>query len=395
MATINRIDTILATGQNSNAINDGTCYAVEIPNGSLYIFYVDANSDPVFKKSTDYGASWGAATQLKACTCTQIAVWYDGWSGITATSYIHVVYTDTGTNDTFYRYVDTANSDTLGTERTVYAGSSAADAGTLSITRARGGNLICATCIDAGAEYDTVKSTDYFVNKTSIAEALEGATTDKIIMMPGWAADNQDVMAFFWDASANEVSVKFYDDSGDAWSETVLGTSMVEVAVYNPQFAAAVDTTNSQNVIVAWNGADAANADLRCWKVTEAAQTEVTNVVLNSTDDQACCAISIKGTEWHCFYMGASDGSESVYKRLKIYYKYSLDQGTTWGSETAASNMYYNPDNGFSLPTGVLYSNPVVYRKIYLTGYSFNVTINPYVNIPMPIGRRATFQLGM
>jgi Neuraminidase (sialidase) len=64
--------------------------------------------------------------------------------------------------------------------------------------------------------------------------------------------------------------------------------------------------------------------------------TEKTNVVEDSTDDQALCAIGIDTDDdtFYCFYAGKSDGTETAYTALNVYYKTSDDGGTTWGSET-------------------------------------------------------------
>lgn len=363
-------------------------YPVILPNGVIYLFYINsATNDPGYIKSTDYGVTWGSVVALKACAATYLSVWYDGWSGITATSYIHCAYTDSGTNDTFYRTVNTASADDLGTERTVFAGSSQASYGTLSVVRARGGNVYVATCIDAGAEYDFRKTTDLGANWTSPAEVFEGATSDQIILMPGFAADNQDIMAMYWDASADEISVKFYDDSGNTWSETSLGTSMVDVNYERNQFAAAVDYANSRNILVAWNAHDTANADLRCWLVSEGAQTEVTNVVLNGTNNQSRTAIAVDSTSGMItvFYGGKSDGTEDPAEFMNIYYKFSLDAGTTWSAETLASSFDYIVG---------LMACPVVYNNI--TGISFVTLKTPrklLFNIPISL-TPATTQLG-
>jgi len=114
-----------------------------------------------------------------------------------------------------------------------------------------------------------------------------------------------------------------------------------------PHFAAAVDIANSRNLLVAWSAIDTANADLRCWHVTESAITEVTNVVLNSTDDQGLCAIGIDTTTgyWWVVYCGKSDGSETFLGLSNLYYKVSKDSGATWEPETlltTVSRIFYN-----------------------------------------------------
>lgn len=319
----------------------GTQYVVQANNGDLYAVYADNSSDVMFKKSVDGGLTWSAPTTIFSGTLTAISVWYDRWSGIAA-GLIHIAYTESGASDTLYRTIDTEASDALSTQTTIFAGTSAATGGLLSICRARGGNVYCRTMIDAGAEGEFRRLPNANVPNgawdaaRTINEA--NATTDQIILMPGWAADNQDMMAFFWDASANEISRQLYDDSANTWAETSIATGMVaQVATTAfPHFAAAVDIANSRNLLVAWSAVDLANADLRCWHVTESAITEVTNVVLNSTDDQGLCAIGIDTNtqDWYVFYGGISTGGETFLTSINIYYKVSTDDGATWGPET-------------------------------------------------------------
>lgn len=389
MAIIENLFTPVYTSSAPNAAtyNAGSNYTVVTPTGVIYSIVIGPGTDPGFYKSTDRGVTWGSFTALKACTGTNIAVWADWWSGITATAYIHVVYTDSGTDDTFYRYIDTANSDTLGTERTVYAGSSTAAGGFLSITRARGGNLICATCIDAGAEYDTVRSTDLFVNKTSISEVWEGATSDKAILFPNPdSADNQDVMAIFIDDSAVEASLKKYDDSGDSWSEaSIVGT--LGSTVWYDIGSLAYDAANSQYVMLIWNGLDAANADLLCYTLKDAGATAKTDVVTNSTDDQGRAILCIIGSRWTAIYKGLSDGSETYSTELNYYYKVSTDGGTNWGSETLFKNDY----NGL-----IPLSPMMLFDRIYFAStYKYGASDFLFINIPTPPMPRASYQLGM
>lgn len=313
----------------------GTRYIVRTAAGVYYLVYIDTGSDVVFRKSTD-GITWGEPVTVHAGTASQLSIWYDRWSNISA-GLIHVAYTN-NLSDTTYRSIDTENSDTLSSETTIFAGASQANGAAISITRARGGNLYCKVMIDAGAEGGFFRSTDVGGTWGSRTDSEALATTDQWILLPGWAADNQDIMMFFWDASADEISRVLHDDSANSWAETSIATSMVDVVAttHYPHFAAAVDITNSQNILVAWSAVDLANADLRCWKVTESAITEVTEVVLNSTDDQGFAAIGIDTDteDWYVFYFGKSDGSETVATAMHGYYKKSTDDGATWGSET-------------------------------------------------------------
>lgn len=324
----------------------GTNYLVETTDGTLYLVYVDTGSDVAFRKSSDGGLSWGAPTVVFAGTVVALSVWFDRWSGIAA-GLIHCAYTESGGSDTLYRTIDTASADALSTQTTIFAGTSSAAGGGLSITRSRGGNVYCKTTIDAGAEGGfyrlpnaNVPNGAWDAARTN-TEAL--ATQDMFILVPGFAADNQDIMCIFWDVSANQISRYIYDDSANTWAETILsGTFTEQVAATSfPHFAAAVDLTNSQIVLLAWNAIDTANADLTCWTITESANTAKTDVVTNSTDDQGLCAITIDTVTgyWWAFYGGASGGAEDYLNAINLYCKVSKDSGTTWGPETKLTSV--------------------------------------------------------
>lgn len=330
---------------------------IETPSGVLYLVYVDSRSDVAFKKSLDKGLTWSAPTVVYAGTVTNLAVWYDRWSGL-ASDYIHCVYTDSGNGDTAYCTINAGSADALSTATNVFLGGTTAPGGHLSVTRSRGGNVYCKTVIDAGAEGGFYKLLNAnFPNGAweaalTVDEAI--ATTDQMILLPGFAADNNDILAVFWDASANELSRKIYDDSANTWAEASISGSMTDVVATTtfPHFAAFVDLTNSQIVVAAWSAVDTLNADLRCWKITEGAITEVTNVVLNSTDDQGFCALGLATDTgwWYCFYAGKSDGSETIATAVNLYLKISKDGGTTWGDETKLTSRAYSVQMPITAP---------------------------------------------
>lgn len=322
----------------SHYTGEGTKYLVETPAGVLYALFINHLSDLVYSKSTDGGKTWESPVVVFAGTVVNLSVWYDRWSNISA-GLIHCAYTDSGIDDTLYRTIDTENSDALSTETTIFSGATTAIPGSaISICRARGGNVYCRTVIDAGAEGGFFRLTNANVPNgawdaaRTINETL--ATLDQAILLPGWAADNQDMMLVFWDVSANEISMQLYDDSADSWSETSISGSMVENNPSNgyPNFAAVVDIANSRNILVAWNAADTANQDLLGWTLTESAVTAFTTPpVLNAVDDCTCCALSIDSNGYlYVAFFGNPDGSETYLNSLNLYMKVSRDYGETW-----------------------------------------------------------------
>jgi len=307
----------------------GTNYVIRTPTGVMYVVYVDTASDVAFRKSDDNGITWSNPVSVFAGSVTALSIWYDRWSNISA-GLIHCAYQESATDDTLYRTIDTESSDALSTQTSIFAGLSTATGGHLSITRSRGGNVYCKTVIDAGAEggFYRLPNANVPSGAWDAARTVDEtiATTDQMILLPGFAADNQDLIAIFWDASANEISRKLYDDSANSWSESSIATSMVEGIATTawPHFDAAVDLTNSRIVLVAWSAVDTSGADLRCWTITESSISEVTNVVLNSTDDQGMVAISINEDNpdhWNVFYCGATGGGETFQSAVNIYCK--------------------------------------------------------------------------
>lgn len=153
----------------------GTRYVVEANNGDMYDVYVDNNSDVAFKKSTDGGLTWGSATVVFAGTATQLAIWFDRWSGIAA-GLIHLAYSESATDDILYRTINTESADALSTQTVIFAGASTLAGGALSITRARGGNVFCMGCIDAGTESITSKLVNANVPNGAWSAALTASS---------------------------------------------------------------------------------------------------------------------------------------------------------------------------------------------------------------------------
>jgi len=375
----------------------GISYLIQTPTGVLYQVFGDVASDIAFIKSTDGGRNWSFPVVVFAGTATSLTVWYDRWSDISA-GLIHCAYQESATDDTFYRTINTESADALSTQTTILAGTSTLAGGCLSITRARGGNVYCATMIDAGTEGGFLRLPNANVPNgawdAARATVFEGATQDQVQLVPGFAADTQDIMAIFMDASADELTRKVYDDSANSWAETSIATGIVDLVATTAfrNFAVAVDLANSQVVLASWTQADLANADLRCWTITESAITEVTNVVLNSTDDQGLCAVAVDVNltdHWVVFYLGKSDGSETWTTLLNMYSKETFDGGTTWSAERAETEKLGQRKTLWTTPRFVGAPIPVVEQAG--TG---TATIGYAIVLPTR-SPHATFQLGM
>lgn len=374
----------------------GTNYVVQTTDGVLYMVFIDALADVCFRKSIDGGITWSQSTVIFAGSATNLAVWYDRWSGI-ASDYISIAYSESATDDTLFRTINTASSDALSTQTVIFAGSSTAAGGHLSVARSKGGNVYCKTVIDAGAEggFYRLPVANFPSGAWDAARTVDEtiATLDQMILLPNLtAADTQDLMAIFQDASVTETSRKLYDDSANSWAEASINAAITELSTATAfaNLACAVDLTNSLIVLLVWTSTDTLNADLLCYTITDSAITAKTDVVTNSTDDQGLCAVAIDSQTgyWHAYYCGKSDGSETWNTALNVYTKVSKDSGSTWGPETKVNV-------GSTATIRHLYTCPWVYKGPPIVAWVVDAQSDDLKLSVEMVEPRAAYQLGV
>lgn len=308
---------------------------------SRYVFYIDGSSsnDLCYRKSTNRGRTWGSKVTIHAATYEWLSIWFDKWTPGDSGTKIHIAAVDSGADDVNYFSLDTA-SDTLGNGGTaivIFNGASTASTGgEVTISKARGGNLGCAFDIDGGTETGFYRSTDGGATWGSRANPNE-ATSDYYILFPGNEADNQDMWLVYWDRSANEISLKVYDDSADSWAETSIDTSMFDVSVAttgNGQFCGAIRPSDNHLLLAAWSERDTATADLKTWDINGAASITAKTNVHTDIDDCTTVVLSFDpNARVYCSYIGKGDGSETLGSSVNIYQKFSDDGMATWSGE--------------------------------------------------------------
>lgn len=304
-----------------------------------YIIYEDAAFDVVYQKTVDGGATWGSPVVVHTGSAARLSAWFDKWTtGDTGTT-IHIAYVDGSSEDLFYRDLDTSD-DTLGTERTVVAGASFSFGGwadgVVDVTKSRGGNLYIGFWGDnsVSGERDFLRSTDAGVNWTSRAALADGDPVDGILLRPGNEADNQDIWCIYWDRSADEISLKTYDDSANSWSETSIQTSMVDdISFYG--MAASIRQSDGHLILAAWSETDATTADLKVWDINGSGSiTAKTDVVTNLAESgQVAVFINQQNDDIYVTYIKGGTWLATV----DVKYKISTDGGGAWGSEQAYS----------------------------------------------------------
>jgi len=334
--------TITDTQGNACFTGAGRNYLVQTPAGKLYLFYGNQAGYLYCRSSTNGGLTWSDGILIdNGVVLTAFSVWYDRWSGVDA-DLVHLAYVDSDSDDVFYKNINLADNSLSG-RTVIFAGASTAGGGCLSIARARGGNLGCYYAIDAGAEDGYAKSANVGASWSAGADPSEAATQDQVILLPGHAEDTQDMMLLFWDASANEISYKLYDDSANSWAESSISTGMTDVAATNifPGFSATVDLVNAQNILVAWSINNSNLAVLKCFTLTESAITAKTPPVPDGNANQTMALITLDTATgyWWVFYAGTESGMDGYADQLQTYCKCSQDGGANWGPERLLSTF--------------------------------------------------------
>ncbi len=306
---------------------------VWINTNAAYIFYVDGSSDLVYQKTSDGGATWAAAVSVKAATLIKTSIWYDRWTPGNAGRLIHIAYSEADGDDILYRNLNTLD-DSLSTEVEVVDGASYSngnwDTGAIDVVRARGGNLYLAFWGDADGEFGFYRSTDNGATWTSRAQLADGDEADGIILMPGNETDEDDIWCIYWDRSADEISIKAYDNSGDSWSKTVIAASMPDSNAYY-QMSASPRHSDNHVILVAWSAAFLLVYDI----ASSGAYTGSVTFVLADTGDTAQAAVLInqQNNDIYVAYLKGGTWEATV----DVKYKKSTDGGTTWGSEQSYS----------------------------------------------------------
>ena len=194
------------------------------------IVYLDNGSDPSFARTVDGGVNW-SISELEATTSLGIVAFYDKEIPGDAGTLVHVVWFDgTGGDDNLkYNTIDVSDG-SVGTERIIQTGltvNTTPQNNKIALTKTLSNNLIVAysTQTEKGAEKSVNAGVDWGV----IADPIESATSeDLLLLFPANTGDDNDAVLIFWDRSANEISIKMYDDSEDDWTETPISGSMVD-----------------------------------------------------------------------------------------------------------------------------------------------------------------------
>ena len=308
------------------------------------ILAISGSDDPAIYRTTNGGSSW-TETALDVTTVVTMAAWYDAETPGLTTKLLHMVWPDID-NDTFDYLnlnLETGVYSNSGTPYTVVATSISFGNSECFVTRTRNGNLIAGMYESVSATNVLYRSTDTGVNWTSRTTVYESTSEDECLGVTVNTGDGADAGVVYWDHSADEISIKVYDDSANAWNETSVSGSMVHptIGTYR-NFSVGTFRSNGKAFLAAFTNLDGTTPDLNTWllditSVTAgAAGVTAKTDVLTTTNEAACPAVFID-PRTDAVYVNYLSGSAFT-ATVNPFYKVSTDAGGTWGSAVALSD---------------------------------------------------------
>lgn len=305
------------------------------------IVYIDNLGDVNYMRTVDSGENW-ASTEINGGTNVSVACWFDRETPGDTGSELHAIYLDILTGTVFYRSVDIA-ADTMTTEQTIDGTvtiSAVSNGNRCAITKTLSGNLIAA--FSTGTEVECYRSTDGFVSSNDDrADVYETATQeDYVLLYPANTGDDDDACAIFWDRSANEITLKMYDESGDSWTEfaTPIDGSAVDSASFVNMDGSVRHSDN--HVLMAWHTAfdnaadDLSTADLTVDSIVSPTITAKTDIYTNQ-DSSALASVLINQQTDDVYVAYAKGGTWLT--AVDVVYHVSTDGMSSWGAEQAYS----------------------------------------------------------
>ncbi len=308
-----------------------------------YVIYPNDSADLVYRKTVNGGANWGAAQVVAAAAaCASIShdCWADWQTLGDAGTKIHIAYMSLDLDQIRYVYLDTSD-DSVGGDDLIEAcqGTGLIGASTgfgnsmVSISKTRGGNLVVAlqyrdSNLTYFSSFYTSPDADTWTSKANPYEAL----LDKCLLLPGNEADNQDVWGVYWDADAEEISLKTFDDSGNSWSEQAISGGMIPHPLHM-QMDGAIRLSDGHLILAAWSAYNAGTADLMTWDINGAGSITAKTNIITDTAEYALVSVFVNqaNDDIYVAYAGGTDWTTLV----KVFYQLSQNGGANWDGQAA------------------------------------------------------------
>ncbi len=289
-----------------------------------------------FARTIDGGENWDI-TEIGEASIRQIACWFDKETPDDSGNLIHISWLNFTSNTAFYRTVDVSDG-SLGTLKTIDFGitvDNSNNVNRIAITKSLSGNIVVA--FSTQTEIECYRSTDNGATWIDRADPFETATQeDYLLLYPANTGDNDDVVGIFWDRSANEISLKMYDESDNSWTETLIAGSMTDDPTHI-NMDAAVRHSDKAILFAAHSNDNDAGDDLMTWEILPASIASPTitakDNIFTNQDESAQVAVLIN-QETDDVYVAYLKGG-SWQSLVDVVFHKSIDGMSSWEAEQA------------------------------------------------------------
>ena len=338
------IDTSASTEERS--FNTTGAQTVFISDTVGYTFYRDDSNQCVYRKSTDSGATWGSSVLVDdQFDCAKIAVWYDGWTPGSTGEAIHIVTMDTAgpSNALYYNRLDTSTDTRLTGSSAVSITSGQSPSfsvplHTFSLTVATDGTIYaaaadnddafvvsCAASCGSGSNWSEVGS-----NPLDLDE-------DHTLLTP---LAGGDVLLVNRDITANEIRSKVWDGSSWSGSWSTIDSSAPESQTYDGGMNLLVEPSSGDVYLVYVADNDnftTADHDVRTATYSGGTWSAGTDVITNASGlHDVAIGVDRNTGDLYAAYTRRSTLSDAT--SADVYYRFSTDGASTWGSEQGPVN---------------------------------------------------------
>lgn len=319
------------------------CHGVYWTSGTTGAFLTtDSSGNLNARKTTDAGVSLATAVQIANPSISKVAFVFDRQIVGDSGTLVHEVYLDGVTENFYYDAYDiSADAWTVADPGKVIVFANYGGGGSslrCFITKTRSGNLI-AGWVKAGTAGGCFKSSDTGASWTSCASPWESNAQDRVLPAYCNTGDDDDGAILFWDISANQLSVKVYDDSGDSWTETTITGTFTNTNSFE-QWDATTRLSDGHMLLACWSQLNNAASDLATFDIlidSVSAPTVTAKAdVLTDTANAALVSIFVDQFT-DDVYVAYGIGTWST--AVDVVYKRSTDDMATWGSQHAYSEQ--------------------------------------------------------
>ena len=311
------------------------------PSVGYHLWKVSGPTDFLrISKSTDSGATFGAGdfNLYSSDDHRGSDLWYDKWTNGDTGGIIHVAWIETDGGAIHYRSLDTSDdslSSDIVVQETDINSSDGWNASTISICKARGGNLYIAVWENAAGGHSFWRSENDGVDWTERTTMADGDEVDQIMILPANAADDDDIWCIYLDRSANELSVKTYDDTRNSWSEISCDAAVIDSTI-RINFDGVIRHSDDLLLISYWNDFDTTTTDLRSGTFDGTTWTQKTNLLDNKEEaTNVAMLINQQNDDVYVSYLIGT----AVPNAQAVKFQLSDDDMATWGGENAYSQQ--------------------------------------------------------